>query len=72
MAKTPRRRRFIDTYKFPDGRPASAGTAADWEKSAHLYDRQANRLWRLSERCLQMAERLRKKRARRGAKAPKA
>jgi hypothetical protein len=69
MTRTRKRRRFIDTYNFPDGRPGSAGTATDWEKSAHLHERQANKLWRLSERCLQMAEKLRKRRG--GAKAPK-
>ncbi|MBN9545689.1 MAG: hypothetical protein J0I19_09455 [Alphaproteobacteria bacterium] len=55
-----KRRSFIDTYQFPDGTPARAATAEDWARSAKAHERQANKLWRLSERCLRMAEKTRK------------
>ena len=62
-----KRHSFADTYKFPDGKPASKASAADWERSARLHDREANRLWRLSERCLHMAESLRRTRRKHAA-----
>lgn len=57
-----KRRRFVDVYKFADGTPTATATARDWERSAKLHEKQANDLMQLSERCLRMAETVRKAR----------